>query len=90
MVCFVNVSLQMHQPERVEAVRTAIQEMPEVLECYHVTGEFDYLLKVAIRNRKDLERSDPAPANTHPRRSRIYTSLVLNVVKATTALPIGE
>lgn len=90
MMCFVNVSLQMHQPERVEAVRTAIQEMPEVLECYHVTGEFDYLLKVAIRNRKDLERFILHRLTPIPGVSRIYTSLVLNVVKATTALPIGE
>lgn len=90
MLCFVNVSLQMHQPERVDAFKAAVQAMPEVLECYHVTGEFDYLLKVAIRNRKDLERFVLHRLTPIPGIARIYTSLVLSEVKSTTALPLGQ
>ncbi len=89
MVCFVNVSLQMHQPDSVTAFRTAVQAMPEVLEAFHVTGEFDYLLKVAIRNRKDLERFVLHRLTPLPGVARIYTSLVLSVVKSSTALPLG-
>ncbi len=89
MVCFVNVSLQMHQPDSVTAFRTAVQAMPEVLEAFHVTGEFDYLLKVAIRNRKDLERFVLHRLTPLPGVARIYTSLVLSVLKASTALPLG-
>ena len=90
MVCFVNVSLQMHQPDSVTAFKTAVQTMPEVLEAFHVTGEFDYLLKVAIRNRKDLERFVLHRLTPIAGVARIYTSLVLSVVKASTALPLGE
>jgi Lrp/AsnC family leucine-responsive transcriptional regulator len=90
MVCFVNISLQMHQQERIEAVRSAIQEMPEVLECYHVTGEFDYLLKVAIRNRKGLERFVLHRLTPIPGVARLHTSLALSAVKSTTALPVGD
>ena len=89
MVCFVNVSLQMHQPVSVAAFRSSVQAMPEVLEAFHVTGEFDYLLKVAIRNRKDLERFVLHRLTPIPGVARIYTSLVLSVVKASTALPLG-
>ena len=89
MVCFVNVSLQMHQPDSVAAFRAAVQAMPEVLEAFHVTGEFDYLLKVAIRNRKDLERFVLHRLTPIPGVARIYTSLALSVVKASTALPLG-
>ena len=56
MLCFVHLSLQRHQPEEVQDVGRSLEKMPEILECYHVTGEFDYLLKVAIRNRRDLHR----------------------------------
>lgn len=90
MVCFVNVSLQMHQPDSVTAFKAAVQAMPEVLEAYHVTGEFDYLLKVAIRNRKDLERFVLHRLTPIAGVARIYTSLVLSVVKASTALPLGS
>ncbi|MCB0240271.1 MAG: Lrp/AsnC ligand binding domain-containing protein, partial [Anaerolineae bacterium] len=62
--------------------------MPEVLEAFHVTGEFDYLLKVAIRNRKDLERFVLHRLTPIAGVARIYTSLVLSVVKASTALPL--
>jgi Lrp/AsnC family leucine-responsive transcriptional regulator len=88
MLCFVNISLQLHQPEQVEAIREAIREMPEVLECYHVTGEFDYLLKVVIKNRKDLERFVIDRLTSVPGVARIHTSLVLNQVKSTTELPV--
>ena len=88
MLCFVHLNLQMHQPEQVQAIRTAISQMPEVLECYHVTGEFDYLLKVVIKNRKDLERFVIDRLTPVPGVARIHTSLVLNEVKSTTALPL--
>lgn len=89
MLCFVNISLQMHQPEEVERFRKAIEAMPEVLECFHVTGEFDYLLKVVIRNQKDLERFLVKRLTPIPGVARIYTSLVVNEVKSTTALPLS-
>jgi len=88
MLCFVHISLQLHQPEQVESVRKAIREFPEVLECHHVTGEYDYLLKVVIRNRKDLERFVIERLTPIPGVARIQTSLVLTEVKSTTALPL--
>ena len=88
MLCFVHINLQLHQPEQVDGIRKAIKEMPEVLECYHVTGEFDYLLKVVIKNRKDLERFVIDRLTPVPGVARIHTSLVLNEVKSTTELPL--
>jgi Lrp/AsnC family leucine-responsive transcriptional regulator len=90
MLCFVHISLQLHQPQQVESVRVAIREMPEVLECYHVTGEYDYLLKVVIRNRKDLERFVIERLTPVPGIARIHTSLVLTEVKSTTAVPTAD
>ena len=88
MICFINISLQMHQPDDVEKFRQRISNLPEVLECHHVTGEFDYLLKVAIKNRHDLDRFVMKQLTPIPGIARIYTSLALNEIKATTALPI--
>jgi DNA-binding Lrp family transcriptional regulator len=88
MLCFVQLSLQRHQPDQVRAVKEAIQKMPEVLECHHVTGEYDYLLKVAIRNRKDLDRFVVEQLTPVPGIARVHTSVVLSEVKATTALPL--
>ncbi len=88
MLCFIHIGLQKHQPESVTQFRTMIQAMPEVLECHHVTGEFDYLLKVAIQDRADLERFVVNQLTPVPGIARIYTSLTLTEVKNTTALPV--
>jgi DNA-binding Lrp family transcriptional regulator len=88
LLCFIHIGLQMHQMEQVERFRVAMRKMPEVLECHHITGEYDYLLKVALRNRKDLERFVVDRLTPVPGVARIHTSLVFTEVKSTTALPL--
>lgn len=88
LLCFIHISMQMHQLEQVEGFRKLVRQMPEVLECYHITGEYDYLLKVVLRNRKDLERFAVDRLTPIPGVARIHTSLVFTEVKSTTALPL--
>jgi DNA-binding Lrp family transcriptional regulator len=88
MLCFVHMNLQLHQQEQMDMVRATILEIPEVLECYSLTGEYDYLLKVAIRNRKDLERFVMHHLTKISGVNQVHTSIVLTELKSTTALPI--
>lgn len=88
LLCFIHISMQMHQFDQVEKFRRLIRQMPEVLECHHITGEYDYLLKVVLRNRKDLERFAVDRLTPIPGVARIHTSLVFTEVKSTTALPL--
>ena len=88
MVCFINVSLQLHQFEAIERFKELVQDMPEVLECHHITGEFDYLLKAVFRNRDELQQFVVNQLTPIPGMARINTSLVLIEIKATQQLPI--
>jgi DNA-binding Lrp family transcriptional regulator len=88
MTCFVNISLRMHGPNELSGFRSSVKELPEVLDCYHVTGEFDYLLKVVVRNRKELQRFVEHKLTPIPGVARIYTSLVLDEIKSSTSLPL--
>lgn len=88
LLCFIHIGMQLHQLEQVEKFRAAIRKLPEVLECHHITGEHDYLLKVVVRNRKDLERFVVGQLTPMPGVARIHTSLVFSEVKSTTALPL--
>lgn len=90
MLCFINVSLQLHQQEHVDNFRRLMLAMPQVLECHHLTGEYDYLLKVAVRNRKELEQFVVNQLTPIPGIARIHTSLVLTEIKSTTALPLDS
>lgn len=88
LLCFIHVSLQLHQVNQGEKFRKLVRQMPEVLECHQITGEYDYLLKVALHNSKDLERFIVDRLNSIPGVARIQTSLVFTEVKSTTALPL--
>lgn len=88
LLCFIHVSLQMHRLKEVEAFQELTRQMPEVLECHHITGEYDYLLKVVLRNRKDLERFVVEKLTPIPGMARIQTSIVFTEVKSTMSLPL--
>lgn len=88
MLCFVCISLQFNKCSEVSNFRERVSMMPEVMECYHVTGEFDYLLKVAVCNRQELEHFMVNRLVPLPGVSRIHSSLVLSEVKSTITLPI--
>ena len=90
LLCLIGVAMQLHSQENIARARAAIAQMPEVLECWHVTGDFDYVLKVAVRNRADLQRFILERLTPVPGIARVNTSLVLGVEKSTTALPLDH
>ncbi|MFZ0545829.1 MAG: Lrp/AsnC family transcriptional regulator [Candidatus Promineifilaceae bacterium] len=89
MLCFVQVTLQRHEPKANKGFKEIVQAMPEVLECYHITGEYDYLLKVVVRNRKHLEEFLLDALTPVPGMDKIRTSLVLREVKTANAVPLN-
>ena len=88
LLCFVLVGLSVHQFEHVHGFRERVLAMPEVLECYNITGEYDYLLKVVLHNREDLERFVVGELTPLPGVARLQTSLVLSEVKSSVKLPV--
>lgn len=90
MLCFVQVTLQRHQPDAIQRFRKQVQSMPEVMECFHLTGEYDYLLKIIVRNRKHLEHFLVNKLTPLSGMDKIRTSLVLSEIKATTAVPLND
>lgn len=89
MLCFVGVSLQRHELEQVSEFDEAIRQIPEVLECHHVTGDVDYLLKVVAKNTADLEQFLIHVLTPIKGVARIHTSVVLSEVKVSASLPIS-
>jgi Lrp/AsnC family leucine-responsive transcriptional regulator len=88
MLCFVRVHLQLHETEKVSGFHQAVRTMPEVLECHHITGDYDYLLKVVARNTADLENFLVNRLTPIPGIAQIHTNLVLREVKNTTVVPL--
>jgi Lrp/AsnC family transcriptional regulator, leucine-responsive regulatory protein len=88
LLCFVQVLLAHHRPGSVERFPSRIRSLPEVLECYYLTGEIDYLLKVVVRNHDYLERFLFEKLMKVEGVDRVRTSIVLREIKASTALPL--
>lgn len=88
LLCFAQVSLAHHQPECVGQFCDRVKSLPEVLECHHLSGEFDYLLKVVVSNHQHLEKFLSDEIIRIPGVDKIRTSIVLNEIKASTSLPL--
>jgi Lrp/AsnC family leucine-responsive transcriptional regulator len=87
--CFIHVELAPHRADVVAAFRVAVAAVPEVLECHSVTGDVDYVLKVVARDRAHLAELTAGRLAALPGVARLRTSVVLETVKQTTALPLA-
>jgi Lrp/AsnC family transcriptional regulator, leucine-responsive regulatory protein len=88
LMCFVQISLLSHQHALESELRDAVVALPEVVECYQVTGQSDYLLKVVLRDRKHLESFLNKSLTSMLKDVRMQTSVVLTEIKATHTLPL--
>lgn len=52
-MAYCHVKLQQHTKENVEEFERKIIKLPEVLECIHVSGDYDYILKICVKNMKE-------------------------------------
>ncbi len=56
LTAFVAVRLVRHQREHVQRFQDGARKVPEIVECHHVTGTFDYLLRVEVPDLPAYER----------------------------------
>lgn len=52
----VQVTLDSHSENTLERFGETLAAIPEVIECFLVSGEYDYLLRIAVRDTRDYER----------------------------------
>lgn len=88
MICFIEVNMQLHNADTITDFRMQVASMPEVLECHQLTGDTDYLLKVVIRSKRDLERFLVEKLMPIEGVARVKTSMSLSEIKSTTVIPL--
>ncbi len=87
---FVNITLQRQEQHDLQAFEEAVREVPEVMECYLMTGASDYLVRVACRDATDFERLHSQHLTRLPGVARVQSSFALRVVRRSTELPLGQ
>jgi len=85
---FIQVALEKQVEKALEVFENAIRERPEVMECYLMTGEADYLLRVLVPDIQALEAFIMQFLSRVPGVGNIKSSFALKQVKYQTALPL--
>jgi Lrp/AsnC family transcriptional regulator len=84
--CFVKISH--HQRERLRAFEEAVARVPEVMQCYSLSGEYDYVLQVIAASVRDYESTVKNAIVELPNVQSINTSFTLKRVKNTLNVPV--
>ena len=85
---FVEVSLTAQTETAFEKFEAAVQRVPEILECHLMSGQFDYLLRVAAADANDYERIHRTKLARLPGLQRLQSSLALRNVKVWSGYPL--
>lgn len=89
VVVFVNISLTTHGRQNLAAFEKEVRLFPEVLECYTVTGQMDYLLKIVTRDIQHYESFIRNQLMTLPMIREMHSTIAVTEIKDTTELPLS-
>jgi Lrp/AsnC family leucine-responsive transcriptional regulator len=84
----VHIGLHREEQSELAAFEEAVRQIPEVMECYLMTGEFDYLLRVVVADMADFERIHKEELTRLPGVARVNSSVAIRKVLKRTALPL--
>ncbi len=82
------VRLKSHAADQRQALEAFLHGRPEVMECYSMSGEWDYLMRVVVADVADYERFLMRELLTNANVANAASHFALNQVKYTTALPV--
>jgi Lrp/AsnC family transcriptional regulator len=85
---FSRVKLATQGRDALAKFEQAVRELPEVLECYTLMGEADFLLRIVTRDIKAYEAFFLDHLSRLPDVQSVTSSIALSVIKDTTALPL--
>lgn len=96
LLAYINVRLEKHSDAPTRGGSAApradfaasVALWPEVVACYAMTGEMDYLLRVHVENMDHFSRFMMETLLRHPAVSDVKSSFALHQIKETTALPV--
>jgi Lrp/AsnC family leucine-responsive transcriptional regulator len=86
---FIQVSLSRQVGDVVERFNSRIQEIPNIMECYQITGNADYLLKIVVEDISALERLISGTFSKMEEIGNLRTMLIISEKKNTNVLPLN-
>ncbi|WP_303316291.1 Lrp/AsnC family transcriptional regulator [Flavivirga abyssicola] len=85
-VAFCHIKLIQHSQDYVVKFEKEVANISEVLECYHISGDYDYLLKVLVKDMQAFREFMVKKLTTINHIGSTHSMFVINEVKHTTAI----
>ena len=85
-VAFCHIKLVQHSQEYVVKFEKEVADIKDVLECYHISGDYDYLLKVLVKDMHAFREFMVKKLTTINHIGSTHSMFVINEVKHTTAI----
>ena len=85
LIAFCNVSIKEHSREFIHNFESQIVNFPEVMECYHIAGMYDYMLKINTRDMDTYHDFIYNKLATIENIGNVRSSFVMNELKNSTA-----
>jgi Lrp/AsnC family transcriptional regulator len=88
MVVFCSVSLESQKLAEIQKFSEAVEQIPEVMECYLMGGANDFLLKVVVADLEAYHQFSSGKLAALPNVGQIKSTFVLNEIKRSTVFPL--
>ncbi|WP_248333333.1 Lrp/AsnC family transcriptional regulator [Aquimarina acroporae] len=88
LMAFCNITLNQHQKDFIKKFEKDIQQFSEVVECYHVAGMFDYLIKIYAEDMESYQDFLSNKLASLENISKVQSSFVMTEVKDFSFMPI--
>lgn len=85
---FVSITLNRQDQADLQAFEKAVRRIPEVMECYLMSGDYDYLVRVVVADTAEFERLHSQHLTRLPGVARVHSSFALRTVQKSSVLPI--
>ena len=85
---FVEVKLDRQTRSSVDRFEAEVRRYPEVLECHQIAGDWDYVLRVVVRDLDEFRAFHMNKLAKAPGMANVKSSISMNQVKYTTELPV--
>ena len=81
-----HVKLIQHKKEYVIEFEKEVVNLPEITECFHVSGDYDYILKINVKDMQDYRNFMLSKLTTIKHIASTHSSFMISEVKNTTAI----
>jgi DNA-binding Lrp family transcriptional regulator len=89
VIALVHITLATHSPDNAKRFRDLVRRVDDIQEAYALTGDADYLLKIALRDLKSLSDIVNNVLMPHESVAHVRSSIVLDTLKSSRRLPLG-